>query len=60
MKHLNPFGPRAAKTLVAAALLAGASLAAVAQTPPPPGASPRIDAIRKAGVLRVGAVMAAG
>jgi len=29
---------------------------ALAQTPPPPGASPRIDAIRKAGVLRVGVV----
>lgn len=29
---------------------------ALAQTPSPPGASPRIDAIRKAGVLRVGVV----
>ena len=38
---------------------AGLALAAIgvvagAQTPPPPGASPRIDAIRKAGELRVG------
>ena len=36
--------------------LALAATAALAQTPPPPGASPRIDAIRKAGVLRVGVV----
>ena len=40
------------------AALAGAFIAgaALAQTPavPPPGASPRIDAIKKAGVLRVG------
>src|SRR5437660_5842478 len=40
------------------AALAGAfiAVAALAQTPavPPPGASPRIDAIKKAGVLRVG------
>ncbi|MDR3454840.1 MAG: transporter substrate-binding domain-containing protein [Rhodoferax sp.] len=38
------------------AVLMVASAAALAQTPPPPGASPRIDAIRKAGVLRVGVV----
>lgn len=56
MPHENTFRPGAARTLAVAALLAGASLAAVAQTPPPPGASPRIDAIRKAGVLRVGVV----
>ena len=41
-----------------AGALAGAffAVAALAQAPgvPPPGASPRIDAIRKAGVLRVG------
>jgi len=30
------------------------SVPAAAQEPPPPGASPRVDAIRKAGVLRVG------
>ena len=29
------------------------ALPAMAQEPPAPGASPRIDAIRKAGVLRV-------
>jgi polar amino acid transport system substrate-binding protein len=39
-----------------AAIAAGVSAAAFAQTPPAPGASPRIDAIRKAGVLRVGVV----
>ncbi|MFY1847015.1 transporter substrate-binding domain-containing protein, partial [Achromobacter dolens] len=38
-----------------ALLLAGAATAQ-AQTPPAPGESPRIDAIRKAGVLRVGVV----
>jgi polar amino acid transport system substrate-binding protein len=43
---------------LAAAFAAIATLgtAAMAQTPPAPGASPRIDAIRKAGVLRVGVV----
>src|SRR5215217_5206477 len=41
---------------VAGLLLAAASPALLAQTPPAPGASPRIDAIRKAGVLRVGVV----
>jgi polar amino acid transport system substrate-binding protein len=46
----------AAKIIAAAAVLAAASSAALAQTPPAPGASPRIDAIRKAGVLRVGVV----
>jgi polar amino acid transport system substrate-binding protein len=42
--------------LIAGALLAGAAFMAPAQaqTPPAPGASPRIDAIHKAGVLRVG------
>ncbi|MDO8774162.1 MAG: transporter substrate-binding domain-containing protein [Burkholderiaceae bacterium] len=39
-----------------AAALVGAAGGAHAQTPPAPGASPRIDAIRKAGVLRVGVV----
>ncbi len=42
--------------IAAIALLAGCSLNALAQTPPAPGVSPRIDAIRKAGVLRVGVV----
>jgi polar amino acid transport system substrate-binding protein len=51
----NAFHSSAAK-IAAAGLLAAASFGALAQTPPPPGASPRIDAIRKAGVLRVGVV----
>ena len=41
------------RTLVGMAL-AAIGAAAIAQAPPPPGASPRIDAIRKAGELRVG------
>ncbi|KAG1245990.1 hypothetical protein G6F68_014827 [Rhizopus microsporus] len=45
----------AARLFLSAALLAGAATAQ-AQTPPAPGASPRIDALRKAGVLRVGVV----
>ena len=53
-KHTVRLG--AAKIIAAAAVLAAASSAALAQTPPAPGASPRIDAIRKAGVLRVGVV----
>lgn len=40
----------------AAALLGAVACGALAQTPPAPGVSPRIDAIRKAGVLRVGVV----
>lgn len=40
----------------AAALLLAGAATAQAQTPPAPGESPRIDAIRKAGVLRVGVV----
>jgi len=39
---------------IAALLLAAALGGAQAQEPPPPGASPRVDAIRKAGELRVG------
>jgi polar amino acid transport system substrate-binding protein len=44
------------RILAAAALFAflAPALPAAAQPVPPPGASPRIDAIRKAGVLRVG------
>ncbi|MDR7376177.1 polar amino acid transport system substrate-binding protein [Rhodoferax ferrireducens] len=53
-KHAVRLG--AAQIIAAAAVLAAASSAALAQTPPAPGASPRIDAIRKAGVLRVGVV----
>src|SRR5260221_533122 len=34
--------------------MAAVSLSAMAQEPPPAGASPRIDAIHKAGILRVG------
>lgn len=41
-------------TAFAVLALLGATLPAHAQQPPAPGASPRIDAIRKAGVLRVG------
>ncbi|HEY4171864.1 MAG TPA: transporter substrate-binding domain-containing protein [Rhodopila sp.] len=40
--------------LTACALVFALGGLAVAQEPPAPGASPRIDAIRKAGVLRVG------
>jgi len=47
---------RGCKALVLAATLGAMAGAALAQTPPAPGASPRIDAIRKAGVLRVGVV----
>lgn len=42
--------------LAVAAALAGGCGAALAQTPPAPGVSARVDAIRKAGVLRVGVV----
>ena len=45
--------PKLARGL-AALLLAGTFATAHAQEPPAPGASPRIDAIRKAGELRVG------
>jgi polar amino acid transport system substrate-binding protein len=45
--------PKLARGL-AALLLAGTFAAVHAQEPPAPGASPRIDAIRKAGELRVG------
>jgi polar amino acid transport system substrate-binding protein len=55
MKTL-PTLSRSCKTLVLSATLAAAMSASWAQTPPAPGASPRIDAIRKAGVLRVGVV----
>jgi polar amino acid transport system substrate-binding protein len=47
---------RLCRHLALAAVATGVSAAAFAQTPPAPGASPRIDAIRKAGVLRVGVV----
>jgi len=56
-----PYKPKTGliRTLAGAALaaaLAGACVGAQAQTVPAPGASARIDAIRKAGVLRVGVV----
>jgi polar amino acid transport system substrate-binding protein len=46
---------RAARFFLTAAMLAGAA-SAQAPTPPAPGESARVDAIRKAGVLRVGVV----
>jgi len=57
MSHIPStfFGRKLASAALAAAL-AGACVGASAQTPPAPGASPRVDAIRKAGVLRVGVV----
>lgn len=55
MQSRFPLRLNAVRVLLAAAMFAGAA-AAHAQTPPAPGESPRIDAIRKAGVLRVGVV----
>ena len=52
----NSFLARASRGAVLAATFAAFGPAALAQTPPAPGASPRVDAIRKAGVLRVGVV----
>jgi polar amino acid transport system substrate-binding protein len=46
--------PRLKTWLIACAMIVALSGLAAAQEPPAPGASPRIDAIRKAGVLRVG------
>jgi polar amino acid transport system substrate-binding protein len=42
--------------IAASIWVAGVSIGTGAQTAPAPGASPRVDAIRKAGVLRVGVV----
>ena len=49
-------GPKKLLAATMAIAIAGGALArtAWAQEPPAPGASPRVDAIRKAGVLRVG------
>ena len=47
---------RCAKAFALAAVMTASIGSTSAQTPPPAGASPRIDAIRKAGVLRVGVV----
>lgn len=55
MQPRFPLRRYAVRLLLTAAMLA-AGAAAHAQTPPAPGESPRIDAIRKAGVLRVGVV----
>ena len=52
---MKTLGNTALRGIVSVAL-AFAATAALAQTPPPIGASARIDAIRKAGVLRVGVV----
>lgn len=46
--------PSFRRGLVAGTLLALTAPVLLAQTPPAPGASPRVDAIRKAGELRVG------
>ncbi|MDQ2147978.1 transporter substrate-binding domain-containing protein [Alcaligenaceae bacterium C4P045] len=53
-QRFNPSRRAAQLCLTLAALTI--SHAALAQTPPAPGVSPRIDAIRKAGVLKVGVV----
>ncbi|MDO8249767.1 MAG: transporter substrate-binding domain-containing protein [Rhodoferax sp.] len=55
MHHFSSIS-RPVTILALAAALVGAAGGANAQTPPAPGASARIDAIRKAGVLRVGVV----
>src|SRR5258707_10517508 len=44
---------RLKQLLIACAMIGMTTLPALAQQPPAPGASPRIDAIRKAGALRV-------
>ncbi|GAC1355438.1 MAG: hypothetical protein NVSMB34_08660 [Variovorax sp.] len=53
---LTSFLARASRGAVLAATFAAFGPAVLAQTPPAPGASPRVDAIRKAGELRVGVV----
>lgn len=55
MNTRNVFS-RGCKAIALASMLVATAGSAFAQTPPAPGASPRIDAIRKAGVLRVGVV----
>ena len=47
---------RCAKAFALATVMTASVGSTSAQAPPPAGASPRIDAIRKAGVLRVGVV----
>ena len=53
---LTSFLARASRVAAFATVFTAFGPAALAQTPPAPGASPRVDAIRKAGVLRVGVV----
>ncbi|MDO8774161.1 MAG: transporter substrate-binding domain-containing protein [Burkholderiaceae bacterium] len=53
MSSQSNFSRRLSPLLVGL-LLGASSPALLAQSPPPPGASPRIDAIKKAGELRVG------
>ncbi|MFT3718163.1 substrate-binding periplasmic protein [Pseudorhodoferax sp.] len=53
---MNKAYPSSLRCLATGAALALAASTLLAQTPPAPGASPRIDAIRKAGELRVGAL----
>ena len=53
---LTSFLARASRVAALATVFTAFGPAALAQTPPAPGASPRVDAIRKAGVLRVGVV----
>jgi polar amino acid transport system substrate-binding protein len=53
---LTSFLAHASRVAALATVFTTFGPAALAQTPPAPGASPRIDAIRKAGVLRVGVV----
>jgi len=52
--RFKPLHSTSARHWLAGLLLATGSTALLAQAPPAPGASPRIDAIQKAGELRVG------
>ncbi|MDR7376176.1 polar amino acid transport system substrate-binding protein [Rhodoferax ferrireducens] len=52
--RFKPLHSTSARHWLAGLLLAAGSSALLAQAPPAPGASPRIDAIQKAGELRVG------
>ena len=52
--RFKPLHSTSARHWLAGLLLAAGSTALLAQAPPAPGASPRIDAIQKAGELRVG------
>lgn len=50
----QPQFPRRLNPWLVGLLFGASSTALLAQSPPPPGSSPRIDAIKKAGELRVG------